>query len=76
MTHGFLFQSSWKQLVQSWLPKARRQPLVVGITKIQPLLLLDENMMMTLRGRMMPMSKKNPLLSKIPLEIFFLVSIR
>jgi hypothetical protein len=48
----------------------------LGITKIQPLLLLDENMMMMLRGRMMPMSKKNPLLSKIPLEIFFPVLIR
>jgi hypothetical protein len=48
----------------------------VGITKIQPLHLLDENMMKMLQGRMTLMSKKNPLLPKIPLEIFFPVSIR
>jgi hypothetical protein len=48
----------------------------VEITKIPPLLLWDENMMMMLRGRMMLMSKKYPLSSKIPLEIFFPVSIR
>jgi len=48
----------------------------VGITKIPPLPLWDENTMMMLQGRMMPMSKKYPLSSKIPLEIFFPVSIR
>jgi len=62
--------------VQSQLLKARRPPLAVGITKIQPLHLLDKNMMKMLQGRMTLMSKKNPLLPKIPLEIFFPVSIR